>query len=241
MTFQERPSDCPPDKGQPRYRGKEWVSREGGEAARGAYRRVEPLAAISLAIGLLAFVPMFGWPMIVVPIAGVGLGLFALRQILNFPGQKTGQGLAIAGVVLSVVLGIVGCGFNYFYVHGAPIGYSVITFQEMQPDKDLEEIIPKKILELDGKFVFIKGYMYPGRRSTCIQQFVLVPSQWHCKFCQRDLASTEMLKVKMVSDEMADYSSHPVGVGGKLKINKREALRPFGGMPYELEADVFRD
>ncbi|NLE36937.1 MAG: hypothetical protein GX621_02820, partial [Pirellulaceae bacterium] len=66
-------------------------------------------------------------------------------------------------------------------------------------------------------------------------------SQWHCKFCQRELSSTEMIRVTMTGDLLADYTGHMVGVGGKLKIDHREALKPLGGMPYEIEADVFRD
>jgi hypothetical protein len=231
-------SNRPNSSTQPSYRPRTWT---GGEVQGAYYRHIEPMAVVSLTLGAMSFLPMFGWPMIPIPIAGAIFGMLALRQITNFPGQRTGRGIAIAGLTLSIALGLLGVGFYVFVVvHGAPIGYTKVTFAEMQPDRDLGELLPQDIIDLEDKFIYVKGYMYPGRRSTGIQQFVLVPTQAHCKFCQRALASTEMIKVTMVSDQLADYSVHMVGVGGKLKIDPREAHRPFGGMPYQIEADVFR-
>jgi len=231
-----------PTPSQPAYRSKTWKGRMASDGRVAAYRRVEPLAVASLVLGGLSFLPMFGWPMIPLPIAGVVCGLLALRQIKNFPGERTGHGLAISGLALSIVLGVLGGGFFTFFVaYGVPIGYSPVAFvPDLQPDKEKGEVIPQKILDLEGKFVYIKGYMYPGRRSMGIQEFVLVPTQAHCKFCQRDLSSTEMIKVKIVGDDLADYSVHEVGVGGKLHVDRNQALLPLGGMPYQIEADVFR-
>ena len=238
MTPEREPSNRPASKAQPRYRGKAFTSSKG----QASYRRIDPLAVTSLVLGLLAFLPMFGWVMIPIPIAGVVFGIVALRRIDRSFGEKKGIGISLAGLVLSTVLGLLGIAiFNFVIVHGAPIGYTSVTFPEMQPDKETGEVIPPDILELDGKFIYVKGYMYPGRRSMGIQQFILVPTQYHCKFCQRDLASTEMIKVIMTGDELADFKSHLVGVGGKLEIDHEEALRPLGGMPYTIKADVFRD
>lgn len=241
MMPQDSPSDSSTPRPRPVYRSKAWKNRTASDGRAATYRHLEPLAVWSLALGGLSFLPMFGWPMIVLPIGGAICGLLALRQIENFPGEKTGRGLATSGLVLSIVLGLVGIFFFAFFVaYGVPIGYTSVTFSEMQPDKETGEVIPQKMLDLDDKFIYIKGYMYPGRRSMGIQQFVLVPTVGHCKFCQRDLASTEMIQVTMTGDELADYSVHLVGVGGKLHIDHGEALSPLGGMPYKIEADVFR-
>lgn len=239
MVSQNESSDRSESKARPYYRGGAWTSREAQAA--GAYRHVEPLAVASLIFGGLSFLPMFGWIMSPIPIAGVIFGLLGLRQIDNFPGERTGRKIAIAGLVLSILVGLLAVGYyGFFVVYNVPIGYTKVTFSEMQPDQEMGEIIPEKILKLEGKYIYVKGFMYPGRRSVGIQQFVLVPTRWHCKFCQRELASTEMIKVTMVGDEMADFTLHMVGVGGKLEIDRHEALRPLGGMPYHIEADVFR-
>ncbi|MBN1588110.1 MAG: DUF4190 domain-containing protein [Pirellulales bacterium] len=241
MTSSDEFSDRPKPEPQPRYRPRTWSSREMQDERVATFRRVEPLAVASLILGTLSFLPMFGWPMLPIPIAGAIVGAMGLRQIANFPGQSTGRGIAIAGLTLSVVLGLLGVGFYaFFVVYDCPIGYSRVNFAELQPDKETGEVIPQKIIDLDGKFIYIKGYMYPGRRSMGIQEFVLVPTRAHCKFCQRALASTEMIKVTMVSGQLADFDVHMVGVGGKLKIDHQEALRPLGGMPYQIEADIFR-
>jgi hypothetical protein len=242
MTPPDTPSDRSTPPPQPAYHSKSAKVRHTADGRVASYRRLEPLAVWSLTLGGLSFLPLFGWPMIVLPVGGAICGLLALRQIKNLPGERTGHKFAVAGLALSIGLGLLGVvGYAFFVVHGAPIGYTSVTFNEMQPNRDKGEVVPQKIEDLKSKFIFVKGYMYPGRRSMGIKEFVLVPTQSHCKFCQRDLASTEMIKVVMVGDQLADYSTNLVGVGGKLDIDNNEALRPLGGMPYKIEADVFRE
>jgi hypothetical protein len=37
-----------------------------------------------------------------------------------------------------------------------------------------------------------------------------------------------------------DFVTTPVGVGGKLEVDRNEAIKPLGGLPYRLEADYIR-
>jgi hypothetical protein len=203
------------------------------------YRSVHHLAVSSLVLGVLSIISMFSWFLGVIPLAGVVLAIVALRQISAAPGEMTGKGFALAGLILSIAFWTLGAGYELFVaINEVPIGYVTISFEELQPDPTKPgELIPAKILDLDDKFVYVRGYMYPGRRTTGIQQFVLVPTLGHCNFCQRDLKSTEMIQVTTVGDVLADYTVQRTGVGGKLHIDRREAARPLGGLPYKIEAD----
>lgn len=231
------PPPSPPPARQAHYRGRDRRGRtpDPGEH----YREVNRFAVISVVLGALSILTMFGWFLGVLPLAGIVLGILALRQITAAPGEMTGRGFAVSGIVLSSVLWVVGLGYVLFVaINEVPIGYTLVTFQDLQPDPNNEgELIPAKILELDDKYVYIKGYMYPGRQNTGIQQFVLVPTRFHCRFCQRDLKSTEMVQVTTVGDLLADFSVHPTGVGGKFHVDRAEAARPLGGLPYRIEAD----
>jgi hypothetical protein len=232
----------PPQPTQAHYRGRDRQGRTPDPHE--YYRSVNALAVASLVFGTLSIISMFSWFLGVIPLAGVILAVVALRQIHAAPGEMTGRGFALAGLILSIAFWGLGVGYELFVaIHEVPIGYTQITFEDLQPDPEKpSELIPAKILELDDQFVYIRGYMYPGRRNTGIQQFVMVPTLGHCKFCQRDLKSTEMLQVNMVGDVLADYTIRPTGIGGKLHIDRQEAVRPLGGLPYKIEADyLFQD
>ena len=214
-----------------------------------SYRTVNPFAVASLAMGILSFLTMFSWFLLVIPIAAIVLGWIALGQMTRRPGQYTGSKLAIAGIIAAVVLWA--CGIVYVvFVAGAevPIGYTRVTFTQMQPNPNNKgEVVPRKILELqfdatsmDKKRVFIKGYIYPGRQTIGLKQFILVPSQSHCKFCSSQLKSTEMITVKLEGDLQINYRLQLVHVGGKLTVDKAEATKPLGGAPYIINADYIR-
>ncbi|MCX7425853.1 MAG: DUF4190 domain-containing protein [Planctomycetia bacterium] len=239
-TTSEPTTPPTPPPAQPRYRGRDRHGRMPDPRAH--YRAVNRFAVISVVLGALSILTMFGWLFGVLPLAGIVLGILALRQIDAAPGEMTGRSFAIAGLVLSPTLWVLGMGYVLFVaINEVPVGYTVLTFEDLQPDPENPgELIPQKILDLEDKPVYIKGYMYPGRQNTGIQQFVLVPSLFHCQFCQRDLKSTEMVQVATVGDLLADSTSNKTGVGGKLYIDRQEAVRPLGGLPYKIEADYLR-
>ena len=191
------------------------------------YREVNRFAVISVVLGALSILTMFGWFFGVLPLAGIVLGVLALRQIDAAPGDMTGRGFAIAGIVLSAVLWLLGTSYILFVaINEVPIGYTVLTFEDLQPDPENPgELIPQKILDLEDKYVYIKGYMYPGRQNTGIQQFVLVPSRFHCQFCQRDLKSTEMIQVTTVGDLLGRLHGSPD------RRRRQAAHRPPRGRP----------
>ena len=214
-----------------------------------SYRTVNPFAVASLAMGILSFLTMFSRFLFPIPLAAIALGWIALGQMTRRPGQYTGGKLAITGIIAAVVLWA--CGIVYVvFVAGAevPIGYTRVTFTQMQPNPDKKgEVVPGNILELqfdatsmDKKRVFIKGYIYPGRQTIGLKQFILVPSQSHCKFCSSQLKSTEMITVKLEGDLQINYRLQLVHVGGKLTVDKAEATKPLGGAPYIINADYVR-
>jgi len=206
------------------------------------YRTVSVLAVVSTVFGALsiltAFTPFLGF----IPIAGILLAFLGFRQVRRAPEEFTGRGFAMAGLWLSIGLWAAGWGCYFYGQHkDVPYGYKLISFETLQPDPEVPgEVIPPAALELKDKKVFIRGFMYPGRQSTDIKRFVLVPTIGHCKFCSRDLKSTEVILVNLVGDLTTDFENHMAGFGGKLLVDPEQAANPFGGVPYKLEADCLR-
>jgi hypothetical protein len=206
-----------------------------------AYRSLNPLAVISLALGGLSVLTLLSWYVAFIPIAGLLLGFLARRQIRRTPDESAGMGLAIAGMGLSLALWAFGAVVLMVqHANEVPIGYAEISFNLLQPNRDAREVLPSVATDLNEKRVYITGYMYPGRQSIRIKQFLLVPTQGHCKFCSSSIVPTEMINVKFTEDVTADYTTGRVGVGGKLLVDKSPGFQDASGFPYTLVADYIK-
>lgn len=162
------------------------------------------------------------------------------------------RGICPAGIAVAVIFGLSGTSIqHYIQRHSVPAGYKAITFDNLQPDLDKQgEIIPEAAFDLEAvdkdpdkrdKRIFITGYIYPGRRTINIKEFILVPTVSHCQYCQPDIRSTQMMLVKFTGDLSIDYTNDLIKVGGKLRIDRDQILNPFGGLPYQLEADYLQE
>jgi len=204
------------------------------------YRPVNLWAVASILLGGLSVTAALDWFFILVPLAGAMAGWRALRQFRRLGETQTGIALARAGIVTSVFFGLSGMVFLRFVMREVPHGYKEITFQDLQPDPG--ELVSRYALELQPTMsfdqkVFIKGFIYPGRGTQNIKEFLLVPTLGHCSFCMPQIRSTDLIRVKLVSDLTVDYRSTEIGVGGRLRVNLEAARNPWGQPPYSLEAD----
>ena len=216
------------------------------------YRPLSMSAIASLVFGLLSAL-MFvaaqenmtaSLMMSPIPILGVILGLTAWSHIRKTPDQISGKGLAVAGLALSIVGLLGGVGYaSYVYATEVPGGYQRTSFVELRPDEIEQrsrQPIPRDIQELDGKKVFIKGYMRADsvRSRTNVDKFLLVRDNQQC--CFGDLASVQFfdqILVGTVGSLTTDYSMSIFRVGGTLRIHPENVGRGVGHPVYELEAD----
>lgn len=179
-----------------------------------------------------------------IPLVGLFVGLRALSAIREMPHQLSGRKLALTGVILSAV-GLVG-GVSYAgYVHATevPPNHVRTSFQDFRPDESelrADIFIPKDVLALDGKKVFIKGYMRadstPVRHN--VRRFLLVRDNNQC--CFGDLSNVkfyDQVGVHFVDQVTADYSSGIMRVAGTLHLHPDNLGRGPGYPVYELEAN----
>jgi hypothetical protein len=211
------------------------------------YRSLSWLAILSLAVGVFSFFTVFHPVFGVIPLLAIVLGWYAVRKIHGTPGEYTGEAFAWGGIAAAVALGLSGLIIDhYIQIHSIPSGYQPITFDDLQSLNE-QEIIPAAAYDLEptdqnrDKRIYISGFIYPGRRTLRLKEFILVPTLGHCQFCSRQLKSTEMIFVKFTGDLKTDYTNNLVKVGGKFHIDREQVANPFGGLPYQLEADYFQE
>jgi hypothetical protein len=220
------------------------------------YRALHTGALIAMVLGVLsvfvviAAASSFETCLLVAPIPALGIfvALWSLGKIRRFPDQYTGRTLARLGLTLSLVFLIAGVGYGgYVYTTEVPDGYTRISFNSMKPDEIQERggiAVPPDIAALNGKKVFIKGYIRPGSSPlrTNIDRFLLVRDNNQC--CFGDISKVkyyDQMVVQITSGDRVEDNLNILRMGGILEIHP-ENLALGGESPvFSLRADYAKD
>lgn len=201
------------------------------------YRTLSSGAVLSMVMGVLSAAALLDWTMLAIPVLGILIGLGAIRSIRRRPDELTGLVLARAGLYSSLMCLIVGFAWlSYVYSVEVPEGYARISYEDLQPDLDKSrKPVPDTAVALDGKNVFIKGYVYPGRDSEGIREFLLVRDQGDCCFGGQPKI-TDRIQVKLADPERLTFRSSLHKLAGTFRIKQAEkAVDAGGGVIYFLE------
>jgi len=199
------------------------------------YQALSPAAVASLSLAPFSILTALWWPLAIIPLTGIALGWHAQRYIRKTPDEWTGLELARAGIAVSAALWALGCGWLIFaHSSEVPYGYQRVTYEMLQPDPNTPtQPIPQTALDMQDSKVFIQGYMQPRRRQTGIKEFILCPSNGECSFCIPNPKRTEMIRVVLQGDMETFYTTHQIGVAGRLRVDANDP----SGVPYSLDAE----
>lgn len=184
----------------------------------------------------LAFTPL--------PLAGLAIGVWSLLRMRANPDQFSGGKAAVAGTALSAICLIGGLAFSgYVFATEVPDGYERRSFTDLRPDdRDLaaQSAVPADVAALDGKKVFIKGYIRPDstRYRENIDAFLLVRDNASC--CFGDISTVkyfDQVAVTMKDKLRVDYHPGLFRLGGTLRVIPENARDMATGPAYVLEAD----
>jgi len=207
------------------------------------YRALSTSAVASFIVGLLACTAILDWSLVTIPLIGVSLSIFALVKIKRHSDELTGRGLARAGLVLSLVFGVVGPSWlAYEFATEVPRGYARVSYAELQPDPaQVGQQVPPGAMDLEGKKIFIKGFIYPGREKDGIRQFLLVRDQGDCCFGGNPKL-TDRIQVTLEDPLRLKFESRLHKVGGTFHVAPANTAvsGAKGGVFYHLEADYLR-
>lgn len=217
------------------------------------YRAMSSAAVASLVLGVGSIVTvasaftsvqacLFTAP---VPIAGLILGLRAMLSIRKLPEEYTGMGLAVSGVVLSAGLLTVGLGLAFYtYATEVPDGYQRVAFHQMKPDvreKGEGQYVPPEIQALEGKPVFLKGYMRPPSQTRGLDSFLLVRDNEECCFGKNLPDYFDQVQIQLAPPLLTDYAKTKVyKVGGTLHIDPASARPGSREAVFTLSADYLK-
>jgi hypothetical protein len=207
------------------------------------YRSVSRAAISSVFLLVLSATGLLFPVLLSLAAVGAVIGWIGWRNIRRYPEELTGRVTALLGTVGCVLMLAGGSAMHtYIYLTEVPEGYERISFRDLQFDTDHRQTEPQLPYELDGKRIFVKGYVHPGVSSMgLIHQFILVPDMGTCCFGGQP-ALTDMIEVTIVDAPGVRYSQRKRKLGGILTVHNR--LKPVaGGLQggyYELKADHVR-
>ena len=203
------------------------------------YRALCSAAVTSLLFGLLSVFAFLSVYLALIPLLGILMGCYALAQIRQRPRELTGRGLAVAGTILSgcllvtslIVVAVV-------YATEVPEGYERISYAQLQPlEGRTNQKVPPLAESLDGKQVFIKGYVYPPAQQQGIKSFLLVRDKGDCCFGGNPKV-TDRIQVTLADDaDRLTFSSrlHKVAGTFRLEPEPNQAIDAGGQVYYYLD------
>jgi len=214
---------------------------EQSEQAYIPYRAISRGAVISLLLALVSLLCFLFFELLFVPIIGLVIGLLSWRAIRRSPLELTGKPFAVSGALLCAIIFVLSIVVHVTaFAFSVPDGYERISFDQLRSDlKGEVEHVPDSALQLNGKKVYIHGYLHPSVDSgEPVQRFVIVGEFSICCFGGQPKL-THMIEVTTPPDKAVQYSLKNHGFGGTLSVNTR--LKPvgaLGGVFYQLKADI---
>jgi hypothetical protein len=202
------------------------------------YKALSAAAVATLILGILSLMSFLYVWFVAIPIVGLLLGIVALKKIRANPEELTGEAVAKAGLALCVAIGIAGPSYlGYVYATEVPEWATRISYAELQPDPAVPgQLIPPSAAALNGKKVFIKGFIYPGGLQTDgIKQFVLCRDQGDCCFGGNPKI-TDRIEVTLTDPLTISLSTRMFKVAGTFRIEDTQKTG-LGAVYYHLDAE----
>jgi hypothetical protein len=205
------------------------------------YKSLSRAALLSLAFGLLGLLAWISPLLLFLSLCGLVFGLVAFRNLKKFPNELFGWPVAAMGTLLSVVI-LIASPARHIYIYNTevPDGFERIQFGVLKSPMGAPDFPTPEALALNGKKVFLKGYIHPtSLSSNTSKSFVLVPDWATCCFGTQP-PLTHMIEVHLSSDKFASKSFRQHSLAGVLEVHPY--IKPIDGLQgvfYQLEAEHF--
>jgi hypothetical protein len=213
------------------------------ERGEGTYQSICKPALLCFLFAIFSLGALLSASLIILPIAGLILFLFALRSFRRFPLELTGRKLMVIGGIANALLLVSSTAWHtYCYNTEVPPDHQRILFSFLKPEKGRKLPYSLKAEELDGQRVFIKGYVRPSDRKKDLKEFILVGDFGDCCFGGNPKVD-EVISVNFQNDLSVDWSLRRRHIAGVFRLNKdykRVSEKDIPRVLYSIEADYLR-
>lgn len=210
----------------------------------GDYRSISRAAIVGTVFGVLGLLGLWESVFLLLPILSIVFSAIAILNIRRFPNELVGLPLATIALAGSLVVFATGASIHtYIHMTEVPDGHIRMSFYDLKPRSRKEQTVySTKAAELDGKRVFIKGYVRPGDRREGLKNFILVGDFGSCCFGGNPKI-TDIVAIRIVNEQTVDYSYQLRRIAGTFRLKKQPIQSSEKDIPqicYEIEADYIR-
>lgn len=212
------------------------------EAVDFPYRALSRAAIASLVFMVLSLPGLLETfaPMLSLALLGIAAALVGLRSIRRYPDEYSGHQLAAFGLFACLLILVGGIArHTYVYLTEVPEGYERVPFYQLQRDPNLPDGPTQLAVDINGKPIFIKGYIHPSSGGGMLRQFILVPDLGTCCFGGQP-RSSDMIEVTLMGGQTVKAGMTRQKLAGKFILNDLpHKLTDFDNTVfYRLRADI---
>lgn len=173
------------------------------------YKPVPVLAPLSLFLAVCGAAALLSPYAIAIGVAAMVTSVSCFLQIRRSSGELGGRKLTLSAFGLAALFSISGASWHsYVYATEVPDGFERLSFSWLAKQapyyEDGKLKLADTVLDLDGKQVFVKGYIYPERQSTGLTRFLLLKDTGQCCFGGQPKLS-DMIAVELQGSLTVDH------------------------------------
>ena len=207
------------------------------------YRSVCKTAVLALVFGIFGLCTFLSSVFLIFPLVGLIFSFLAFLNFRRYPDELLGKAFFRIGLGLSLVCFVGGIGFHaYSYATEVPEGYERISYRMLRPKTGSSKPFTNSARELDGKRVFIKGYVRPSDKKNNLQNFILVGDFGSCCFGASPEVS-DVIAVKLEGDLRVNYSWRLRHIAGVFRFTPQSTRTDDKEVPqviYRIDADYLK-
>jgi hypothetical protein len=207
------------------------------------YRSISKAALAGSVFAVVGLLFLISNLLFVLPMIGLALSLIGLSVTRRYPDELTGKAAARFGLLVSGLTLLAGTAYHgYVIATEVPRGYQRISFRMLKDDPKTRLAFGEQAADLDGKKVFLKGWIRPGNRKDNLKDFILVGDFGTCCFGGSPKI-TDVVAVSIRGDERVSYGWNVRKVAGTFRLNREAAVSSEKGIPrvfYQIDADMVK-
>jgi hypothetical protein len=205
------------------------------------YKALSRAAILATTFGVMGLMAWVSPLLVFLPLLAVIFAFVAFGNLRKYSEELTGRIWAWVGLLLGGVLLVAApAKHTYVYFTEVPDGYTRVSFGVLKSPTGGQDIPTQAAFEMNGKKIFLKGYIHPTSVSSMnAKTFVLVPDWATCCFGTQP-PKTHMIEVRLTNDKFAQKSFRQHSLAGTfyVDLNPRQ-VDGLDGVYYFLEADHF--
>ena len=207
-----------------------------------AYRALSKAAVVSAGLSMVGLLGFLFAQLLILPVLGFIFALIAFVNLRRYRNELTGKGMAVTGIVLSVVTVIFGSSIHaYVYATEVPDGYERVNWYELRGQES--QPVNLFAMQIRDKPIFIKGYVHPGVEGFGeVKSFVLVPDMKTCCFGGQP-KPWDMIEITLAENcSKVKYSRHKRGLWGVFRVGPAAGKKIGTVRPgfYQMTAEDLR-